>query len=240
MKESYRQSRLVRVWSNKVLRNIAPLFSGDVINVSGWKDEDKEGRTYREYFTSARGYYISNYKGERGIKDNPATDFFIDLSVPNLPSELIGRFDVVFSHTTLEHIFDVRTAFRNLCQMSRDIVIIVVPFAQHLHYTKSYGDYWRFTPMSLRTLFAENGFEVIFEAASPYEYAAQYLLFVGSRHPDRWRNKMPPWEPIERLGDWIGRDGLGTHLINKAKKLIKKFLMRGYRYFRSLLIKFCL
>ena len=123
-----RQWEIARLWSNQVLREIATIFSGAVINVSGWKDDDKEGGIYREYFTSARAYYVSNHAGDRGIEDNSASDFVIDLAVSSLPDNLKRAFDVVFNHTTLEHIFDVRTVFRNLCQMSRDVVIIVAPF----------------------------------------------------------------------------------------------------------------
>ena len=55
--------RRARIWSNKELKKIAPKFSGDVINVSGWVDEDKEGKIYREYFVNANTYTISNLGG---------------------------------------------------------------------------------------------------------------------------------------------------------------------------------
>lgn len=193
----------VRVWSNRQLEKIASLFSGEVINVSGWKDADKEGRHYRDYFISATNYYVSNHTGSRGFKDNPETDFSIDL-ISKLSDDLLERFDVVFNHTTLEHIFDVNIAFRNLCLLSKDVVILVVPFSQKLHYEQSYGDYWRFTPMSLRALFAANEYEVVYESASPYKNNVIYLFCVGSKYPENWLGKMPPWEKIEKLGDWIG------------------------------------
>ena len=41
-----RKHRLPRVWSNAELRRLAGLFDGDVVNVSAWRDEDKEGRRY--------------------------------------------------------------------------------------------------------------------------------------------------------------------------------------------------
>ncbi len=199
-----RQSRLPRLWSNSVLRQIAPLFSGDAINVSGWDDRDKEGGRYRDYFISVDRYHVSNHAGERGLEDDGGvTDFAIDLEGP-LADELVGRFDVVYNHTTLEHILNVSTAIDNLCRMTRDAVIVVVPFAQHLHYNESWGDYWRFTPMALRRLFEQNGLQVVFEAASPAPKAGVYLLLVASRAPEKWRGKFPAWEPVERLGDWIG------------------------------------
>jgi len=181
------------------------VFSGEVINASGWLDQDKQGRRYRDYFPNASAYYVSNHAGERGLADAAdLTDFTLDLSAP-LPDELVEPFDVVLSHTTLEHISDAHTAFHTLCRMSREIVIVVVPFAQEMHATSSYGDYWRFTPMGLRELFQANGLSVVFEAASPFRNAGVYLVAVGSRDPNAWRERMPPWEPCDRVGEWIGR-----------------------------------
>ena len=49
-----------REWSNAELRRVAPYFDGRIINVSGWRDEDKVGGHYRDYFTCATAYDISN------------------------------------------------------------------------------------------------------------------------------------------------------------------------------------
>ncbi|MFC1658646.1 hypothetical protein ACFL1D_04575 [Candidatus Omnitrophota bacterium] len=219
---------LPRLWSNTILTGICPFFSGEIINVSGWDDRDKQGGSYRKYFTNATAYHISNYAGERGLADASAqTDFQIDLSLP-VSSEYIERFDVVFNHTTLEHIFEVKIAFDNLCKMSRDIVIVIVPFAQELHFKASFGDYWRFTPISLRRLFQENKFSVIFEAVSPFKNAGIYLLFVASRHPEKWHGKMPKWQQIKEAGCWLGYNRMGlfikiaVKISNFFKRLVKK------------------
>ena len=199
-----RSFRLPRLWSNSVLAEIGPLFTGSVINVSGWDDRDKAGGRYRDYFPGASDYSISNHEGERGLSDAPeVTDYQLDLEQP-IDEALRGRFDVVFSHTALEHIYDVQTAFRNLCLLSKDVVIVVLPFAQELHYSPSYGDYWRFTPMSLRRMFEQNGLEVVFETANRHRNAGIYLVSVASRDPESWRQRMPKWQPVEVLGDWIG------------------------------------
>jgi hypothetical protein len=199
-----RSFRLPRLWSNAVLAEIAPLFDGSVINVSGWDDRDKAGGRYRDYFRRASSYSISNHVGERGLAEwAGGTDLQIDLET-TLDSDLVGRFDVVFNHTALEHIYDLNTAFANLCRLSSDVVIVVVPFAQELHCTASYGDYWRFTPMSLRRLFDQNHLTVVFEAASRHRNAGIYLLIAASRHPQRWNGKFPDWQPVEVLGQWIG------------------------------------
>ena len=56
-----RAFRKPRVWSNNVLRSFANIFEGEVINVSGWNDEDKEGGFYKDYFSNCSSYKISNY-----------------------------------------------------------------------------------------------------------------------------------------------------------------------------------
>jgi len=216
-----RRYDIARRWSNRELRKLAPLFAGAVVNVSGWDDRDKEGSKYRTYFTAATSYRRTNYAGKCGYQGDPDEEP-LDLTQA-LPDRLRGRFDVVFNHTTLEHIFDVRAAFSNLCALSRDVVIVVVPFSQVQHETDSFGDFWRFTPTCLRRLFADEGFTVIYEAESPHRDAAIYLLFVASRHPETHRGRLPRWRPVERAGKWIGaRPVVSAYqfLANKARRAL--------------------
>lgn len=205
--------RLPRIWSNRELKKIAYLFYGSVINVSAGEDIDKEGSSYRDYFTNAEKYWISNfapgtYRGYMG-KDN---ELLIDLS-NDLSGEYVGAFDLVFNHTTLEHIYDVKKAFNNLCKLSKDAVIIVVPFAQVQHETESYKDYWRFTPEVMRRLFADNGFSVLYESASPYKNSGVYLFYFASKNPERWHNCTPEYEKVDLAGSWIGE----SRMINNLK-----------------------
>jgi hypothetical protein len=197
-----RMHRLARCWSNRQLEVLASLFSGDVVNVSAWDDRDKEGRCYQDYFVHAKGYYYTNYHGTRGLQQRE-NEYLVDLT-DDLPEGLRKRFDVVFNHTTLEHVFDIQKAFSNLCAMSRDIVILVVPFCQIQHETDSYKDYWRFTPSCVRELFRRNGMQAIYEAESCHKNAAIYLFFVASRNPDAWKGRVPISEPIREAGAWIG------------------------------------
>jgi hypothetical protein len=88
--------------------------------------------------------------------------------------------------------------------MTKDVAIVTVPFSQVQHETGSYKDYWRFTPSCIRQMFHENGLEVIYEAESKYKKAAIYLLLVGSRHPEQWKDRMPKFKPIKEAGKWIG------------------------------------
>jgi len=182
-----RKFRLARVWSNRELGKFGHLFIGDVVNVSGWQDQDKEGRSYKDYFTNARSYTITNFKSEaRGFQgyDN---EIFLDLS-KELPEQLAGKFDVVFNHTVLEHIFEVHTAFRNVCMMTRDVVIIVLPFLQQMH--ESFGDYWRFSPMTIKRLFEANGLSLLYLSFNGHKKASVYVFAIASRNPEKWAGKI--------------------------------------------------
>lgn len=219
-----KKSLSARYWSNKELKRIASVFDGEIVNVSAWDDQDKEGRTYKQYFSRATGYYRTNFRGRRGFAGAPG-EISLDLTAPP-PQELRGRFDVVFNHTTLEHIFEVRAAFANLCTLTRDAVIVVVPFSQLQHETESYGDFWRFTPSCLRAMFAENNLAVVYEAESPERNAAIYLLFVGSRRPEKYRNLLPKYKEIRTAGDWIGARPL-VSLVEFAKTRLSRVLGMG-------------
>jgi hypothetical protein len=173
-----------RAWSNRELRRFAGLFSGDVIHVSGWEDRDKEGGYYRDYFTGCQSYVISNFGGQRGTSS--PSDIYLDLERP-LPSELTTSFDVVFNHTTLEHVFDLRGAFGRLCELSKDIVIVVVPFAQVEHWEQdSFLDYWRVTEFALERLFIENRFEPVYLSSNHNPVHPTYFFGIGSRYPEKW------------------------------------------------------
>lgn len=199
-----RRFRLARIWSNDELKKIAHYFDGRVVNVSAGEDEDKQGDTYRRYFSIAESYQITNYApgSYRGFQGRP-DEILLDLTEP-LPDDLKGVFDVVFNHTTLEHIFDVQTAFSNLCTMTSDVAIIVVPFSQVQHENEGYMDYWRFTPTCMRKLFEINTMKVIYESMNTDRNAAIYLFFVGSRHPEIWAGRMPAFETIVCAGEGIG------------------------------------
>jgi hypothetical protein len=223
-----RKYRLARIWSNRELERIARFFSGDIVNVSGAGDQDKEEKLYSEYFINKRSYFITNYAGDDGYEGR-SNEILLDITA-ELPKELKHRFDVVFNHTMLEHVFDIFQAFRNLCDLSRDVVIVVVPFAQIQHpLDRSYGDYWRFTPSAIRKLFQANNLEVVYEAESPHRDAAVYLFFVGSRHPEKWRKVFPKYIPIKQAGTWIGnpqsfsqKSVLHT-ILTSFKQVYKKF-----------------
>jgi hypothetical protein len=102
--------RLPRLWSNQELRKIAHFFKGRVVNVSAWKDEDKEGGRYQDYFINSSNYSITNFKADANGEQGYENETFLDLE-QDLPPELERNYDVVFNHTTLEHIYEARKAF---------------------------------------------------------------------------------------------------------------------------------
>jgi hypothetical protein len=205
-----------RMWSNVELRRLGPLFSGAIANVSGWDDRDKEGSRYRHYFPHATSYTITNIEGERGLQGADG-EIRLDLEQP-LPQELERRFDVVLNHTVLEHVFDVFTAFGNLCKMSKDAVIVVVPFAQTEHWSTSYGDYWRFTPGALERLFANCGFTLAYVSANDVADTAVYVLGVGVRDAARWKGRLPAVAERRALATWLGRRFLGDTAMEVAAR----------------------
>ena len=187
-----------RLWSNQELKKFADLFSGDVINVSGWMDEDKEGRCYSNYFSQKKSYTVSNVgRGARGSRGD-SLDLTLDLEAP-LPEEMHQQYDVAFNHTTLEHVYDVRTSMANICSLSRDIVIVIVPFLQMVHWEPgSYGDYWRFTPFAMDNMLKDNGFHVLYASHNDNPLHAVYLFYIASRQPDKWKGRFPPLKEFNR------------------------------------------
>lgn len=179
-----------RQWSNRELLKLAGFFTGDIINVGAWRDEDKEGDFYKSYFSNAKTYVKANYSGEDGLVNLP-DELFLDLSVPL--SQDIGSYDLVFSHTVLEHVHPLSIAFDNICNLSRDSVLAVVPFIQCFHGRDgSYGDYTRFTPMLLEELFRERGFEIVYlNWNDDFPVMNVYLIVLASRYPNRLRGEIP-------------------------------------------------
>lgn len=183
-----RKFRLPRLWSNQEIRKFAHLFEGDVVNVSAWKDVDKEGRTYRDYFYNAKSYSITNYEADaRGFQGQEG-EIFLDLE-KDLDPILEQKFDLVFNHTTLEHVFYVQKAFENLCKLSKDAVMVVVPFLQEMH--TDYGDYWRLTPQALERLFADNGFIMRYVSFNSHTSSSVYIFCIGVRNEQKWEGKIP-------------------------------------------------
>lgn len=191
-----------------------------MINVSGEKDLDKQAREYRKYFINASEYSISNYE-----LFDIQNEILLDLE-KELPVEYKNKWDVVFNHTVLEHIYDVRTAFANLCAMGRKAVVIVVPFVQGVHYKEGvYADYWRPTPLAIKKMFEENGFEMLYYTCNDMEYTNTYLLCVGVREEYAEEYRMLDNRPHNyHAGKWVQKYGSEWPSDARIKQKIKQFI----------------
>lgn len=179
-------AREARAWSNGFIAAVASAVEGRVVNVSAWKDEDKQGRAYRDYFVNAQSYETTNYQGWRG--EGVPSDHDVDLQKP-APEPLRGAFDLVFNHTTLEHVYDFHRALDTLCEMSRDAILVIVPWMQHLHGPED-GDFWRFSPYAMRRLLADRGFAIVAEQAGPQGGKVRYLGYLAARDPKPWQERL--------------------------------------------------
>jgi len=172
--------RKPRIWSNNELKKFSGALSGDVLNVSGWKDSDKENSFYKNYFSNCNSYSISNWSfSKRGqettLKKN---EYLIDLE-KDLDEKLFGKFDVVFNHTTLEHTFDIFQSFKNLCNLSKDTIIIVLPFLQEQHTNSDFKDYWRISPQAINEMFERNNCKLAYINANDYKNSSIYIFAIG-------------------------------------------------------------
>jgi hypothetical protein len=68
--------------------------------------------------------------------------------------------------------------------MSRDVVIIVVPFLQQFH--GHYGDYWRLSPLTLKALVEKNGLELLYLSVNHHLMSSVYIYALASKHPESW------------------------------------------------------
>ncbi|PIZ72552.1 MAG: hypothetical protein COY11_00180 [Candidatus Portnoybacteria bacterium CG_4_10_14_0_2_um_filter_44_20] len=206
-----------RRFSNALLRFYAPVFGGRVINVSGWDDRDKEGSYYKEYFKNCSDYLISNVSGkEKGmgsVKKNGSEEMELDLEKP-LPPDLKGEFDVVFNHTTLEHIFNIEQAFENLCELSKDVVILVIPVFQQLHILETYGDYWRMTTLGIARMFKKNGFEPLVIQVNDQPFAPIYCFAIAARDPRKYEGKIEKRLDFE-MGKFLYGSGIKGQKVEK-------------------------
>jgi len=175
-----------RCWSNERLRHISKLLpeSENSLNVSGNLDSDKQGGLYQDYFNS-KNYEISSYPEDKAYS-NPSMEIVIDLDadVSQISEKYFQKFDLVFSHTVLEHVKNPFQAFQNMEKLlaPNGILITVVPFIYKFHYSgENFGDYWRYTPHSIDLLHKSNGLFTNLMEVGPDKGYEKYLISLASR-----------------------------------------------------------
>ena len=199
------RKRDARLWSNDRLREIGAAVRDcqSMINVSGWRDGDKEGGHYRDYFPSVPLYHVSNHPGDAEKGVDAKTDRGIDLDLELLP-ELERSYDIVFNHTVLEHVPRPAFSFEQLAKLATKVLITVVPFKQGMHFSPgNFGDYYRFSPMAMRDCFARAGMQVVHESANE-GIDTIYLLHVGVRDPAFIDRAVHLVQDIERFNFRLG------------------------------------
>ncbi len=227
-----RKFRLPRIWSNNELKKFARLFEGDIVNVSGWQDKDKEGDEYKNYFKNKKSYTITNYKTEAMGFQGTEGEIFLDLE-KELPNDLVGKFDVVFNHTVLEHVFEIEQAFKNLCLMSKDVVILVIPFLQQMH--TDYGDYWRMTPLAVKKMFEKNNMHLQYLSFNGQRNASVYIFAIAVKDKEKWTPLIQ--EKVQILTEKKSYDGYKNYAGSNAmpnfwysiKLQLSSFLKRNQR-----------
>ena len=95
----------------------------------------------------------------------------------------------MFNHTTLEHVYDFRTAFANLCEMTSDVLIVVVPFVQQMH--GHYGDFWRFSPEAIVRMIEAHGLSVGYLSFNNQPRTSVYVFAIGVKNRQKWEGKLP-------------------------------------------------
>lgn len=138
-----------RTEGNVLLRQWCAPLTGFVLSVGSGDDRDREGGRYRDYFTSAAGYFTSDVR--------PGCDF--ELDVRDL-SGVVETYEAVFAHSVFEHVDDVFAAARECARIVRPggVLILGVPFRYRIH--RAPLDFWRFTEFGVRYLLTRNGLAV--------------------------------------------------------------------------------
>jgi SAM-dependent methyltransferase len=99
-------------------------------------------------FSEVRSCDISDWEG---------ADDLVDLNLP-VPAELHGRFDLVFDVGTLTHVFDQRTAWRNVFDLVRPggrVIHGVAPSSNHVDI-----GFFMFSPTLFADFYAANGWRI--------------------------------------------------------------------------------
>lgn len=215
-----------RSWSNDELRFVLSHCpkGGRVVNVSGWQDRDKEGGLYKDYFPRPTLYHISNYEGDAARGAAARTDLVLDLTKP-LAAAYENKYDIVFNHTVLEHLEEPTFAFTQIGKLTTDMIVTVVPFKQKLHFEYGmFGDYYRFTPFSMRRLHAQNGFSVLYESYTPRPSLDVYLLYVGTRDVARHATFPQQLADMRSLNQRVGSFSASDLASNIAARFLSKYL----------------
>lgn len=152
-------------------------------------------------------YHIMNYKD---IDINGVADVWLDLNKP-LDGEYVNSANVILNGGTLEHVFDVAQALKNIHAMLKEggCLIHLVPVSWFNH------GYYNFNPMFFREVAAVNKYQLLAEGfycdPTVLDYVADGEGRKTTRQPE------PPVTIITFNGEYTKE---GENLLNSFNKNI--------------------
>ena len=160
------------------------------------------------------------------LYSNPNSEIVIDLDsdINQLNKSNLGKYDLVFSHTVLEHVKNPFNAFKNFKALMapKSILINVVPFIYKFHFSENnYGDYWRYTPHGLEELHKSVGLRVNEIRIGPRNSFEKYIISLGSYDTNESGNSEANYEALNnKLGE-LNYLSVIRNLKNKISNSIK-------------------
>ena len=117
--------------------------------------------------------------------DFEGASYVVDLNQPGLPEALIGSFDVVLDSGTLEHVFHVPHALRNMMSMAKvgGRVIFLAPSSNHLDH-----GFYMFSPTFFSDYLAANRFRIEKLYVVRYSGDLDALWEAYEYEPGKWRD----------------------------------------------------
>ena len=154
---------------------------------------ETEFKDYRDFFR-AIGF---EYAASLDISDYEGAEHLLDLNDAITPAELVGRFDLIVNHGTLEQVFHIPNALTHVSRMLRPGGV-----GMHLLPVNNFVDhgYYQFSPLMLWDYYGANRFEVLDSVFIFRETPLAVPVQVGER----------PFNPYAHPpGHWVGTLGAG-------------------------------
>ena len=117
--------------------------------------------------------------------DFEGADHVVDLNHDGLPEYLHGKFDVVLDSGTLEHVFHVPNAMKNIASLVKvgGRIIFLSPSSNHMDH-----GFYMFSPTFFADYFLANKFEINTCYVVRYSPNLDDLWDAYQYDPDRWRD----------------------------------------------------
>jgi SAM-dependent methyltransferase len=153
----------------------------------------------RKYGCKLAGCDISKPVIEDSKKKHPDMEFFVvDLSKEM--DQSVDGYDIVICSEVLEHIDNYQLAIKNLCNLSKDYVLITVPSGKMYPSDKAVGHYRHFELSMLTNELNKNRFEPVIVHKWGFPFQSFYRWFLNL----------------------VGTDKINDEFLNKEYGFVKK------------------